>query len=44
MRYSIFVKFNSDEKIFVNGNVITIAFKSKPERNKANRELVAKLA
>jgi uncharacterized protein YggU (UPF0235/DUF167 family) len=44
LRYSIFVKFNSNGKIFVNGNVITIALKSKPERNKANRELIAKLA
>ena len=31
-------------KIFINGNVITIALKSKPERNKANRELITKLA
>ena len=44
MRYSIFVKFDSSEKIQVDGNEITIALKSKPERNKANRELVEKLA
>ncbi|HEY7079484.1 MAG TPA: DUF167 family protein [Nitrososphaeraceae archaeon] len=44
MRYSIFVKFNSTGKIQVDGNEITIALKSKPERNKANRELITKLA
>jgi hypothetical protein len=44
LRYSIFVKFDSSGKIRVDGNEITIALKSKPERNKANRELVEKLA
>ena len=44
MRYSIFVKFDSSGKICVDGDEITIALKSKPERNKANRELVEKLA
>ncbi|HEY7078856.1 MAG TPA: DUF167 domain-containing protein [Nitrososphaeraceae archaeon] len=44
MRYSIFVKFNSSGKIQVDRNEITIALKSKPERNKANRELITKLA
>ena len=44
MRYSIFVKFDSSGKIRVDGNEITIALKSKPERNRANRELVEKLA
>ena len=43
-RYSIFVKFNSSVKIHVEGNEIIIALKSKPERNKANRELIEKLA
>ena len=44
MRYSVFVKFSSGGKIHVDGNEITIALKSKPERNKANRELIEKLA
>ena len=44
LRYSIFVKFNSSGKIHVNCNAITIALKSKPERNKPNRKLVEKLA
>lgn len=44
LRYSIFVKFDSGGKIHVDGNEITVALKSKPERNKANRELIEKLA
>jgi uncharacterized protein YggU (UPF0235/DUF167 family) len=44
LRYSIFVKFDSSGKICIDGNEITIALKSKPERNKASRELVEKLA
>jgi uncharacterized protein YggU (UPF0235/DUF167 family) len=38
LRYSIFVKFDSGGKIHVDGSEIT---KSKPERNKANREKLA---
>jgi uncharacterized protein len=44
LRYSIFVKFNSSGKIHVDGNEISISLKSKPERNKANRELIERLA
>jgi uncharacterized protein YggU (UPF0235/DUF167 family) len=44
LRYNIFVKFDSGRRIHVDGNEITIALKSKPERNKANRELIERLA
>jgi uncharacterized protein YggU (UPF0235/DUF167 family) len=44
LRYTIFVKFNSSGKILHNGNKLTISLKSKSERNKANRELLEKLA
>jgi uncharacterized protein YggU (UPF0235/DUF167 family) len=44
LRYSIFVKFDSSGRIHVDRNEITIALKSKPERNKANRELIERLA
>ena len=44
MRYTVFVKFNPNGKILVNGNEITICLRSKPERGKANRELVDRLA
>lgn len=44
MRYTIFVKFNSSGQIQHNGNELTISLKSKPERNKANRGLLEKLA
>ncbi|MGB0028635.1 MAG: DUF167 domain-containing protein [Nitrososphaeraceae archaeon] len=44
LRYTIFVKFNSSGKIEHIGNELTISLKSKPERNKANRELLEKLA
>ena len=42
-RYTIFVNFNSSGQILHNGNELTISLKSKPERNKANRELLEKL-
>jgi uncharacterized protein YggU (UPF0235/DUF167 family) len=38
------VKFNPVSKIIVYGDQITISLKSKPERGKANRELIQKLA
>ncbi len=38
------MKFNSVSKIIVYGDQITISLKSKPERGKANRELIQKLA
>ena len=44
MKYTIFVKFNSSGKIQVNTNEITIALKYKPERGKANRKMIKKLA
>ncbi|HXV46924.1 MAG TPA: DUF167 domain-containing protein [Nitrososphaera sp.] len=44
MRYSVSVRFSSDGRIEVNGDEISISIKSPPERGKANRELVKKLA
>ncbi len=44
MRYSVYVKFNPTERVEVSGNEITIWLRSKPERGKANRELVERLA
>lgn len=44
MRYSVFVKFSPAGKIIVYGDQITISLRSKPERGKANRELIQKLA
>ena len=45
MKYTIFVKFNSSpSKIQIQENEITISLKSKPERGKANLELIQKLA
>ena len=42
--YTVFVKFDSSGKIQIQGNEITISLKSKPERGKANLELIQKLA
>ena len=44
MRYTVFVKFNPSGKIAVSGNEITIFLRSRPEKGKANKELIAKLA
>ena len=44
MRYSVSVWFGSDGRIDVSGDEITISIESPPERGKANRELVKKLA
>lgn len=44
MHYTVFVKFNLSGKIKVNGNEITICLRSKPERGKANKEMVERLA
>jgi uncharacterized protein YggU (UPF0235/DUF167 family) len=45
LRYTVFVKFNpSAGKIIVNGDQITVSLKSKPQRGKANHELIQKLA
>ena len=43
MRYEIEVKFHKNF-IEVNGNQILLGLTSKPERGKANRELLLKLA
>lgn len=47
MKYTVFVKFSSSDKIQIQGNEITISLKSKLEkleRGKANGELIQKLA
>jgi hypothetical protein len=44
MHYSVSAKFNPTTKILVNGTEITIWLRSKPERGKANRELIERLA
>jgi len=44
LRYTVFVKFNPAGKIIVYGDQITVSLKSKPERGKANRELIERLA
>jgi hypothetical protein len=44
LRYSVSVRFSSDGRLEVNGDEIAISIKSQPERGKANRELVKKLA
>jgi len=44
LQYTVFVKFNPSGKIKVNGNEITICLRSKPERGKANKETVERLA
>jgi uncharacterized protein len=44
VRYSISVRFSADNKLQVSGDEIAISIKSRPERGKANRELVEKLA
>ena len=44
MRYSVSVRFSSDGRIEVSGDEIAVSIKSPPERGKANRELIKKLA
>lgn len=44
MRYSVSVRFSPDGRIEVNGDEIMISIKSPPERGKANRELMKRLA
>ncbi|MCJ7633521.1 DUF167 domain-containing protein [Candidatus Bathyarchaeota archaeon] len=43
MRYEVEVKFHNDF-IEVNGNRILVGLTAKPEKGKANRELIKKLA
>jgi uncharacterized protein (TIGR00251 family) len=38
------VRFNPDGRLEVSGDEISISIKSRPERGKANKELVEKLA
>ncbi len=42
--YHVTVRFSSDGKIAVDGNEITVSIKSRPERGKANTELIKKLS
>ena len=44
MWYSVSVRFSSDGRLEVSGDEIAISIKSEPERGKANRELIRKLA
>jgi uncharacterized protein (TIGR00251 family) len=44
VRYSVSVRFSPDDRLEVNGDEIAISIKSQPERGRANRELVKKLA
>lgn len=44
MRYSVSVRFSSDGRLEVNGDEIAISIKVRPERGRANSELVKKLA
>lgn len=44
MRYFVSVRFSPDGRLVVSGSDISISIKSPPERGKANRELVKKLA
>ena len=43
MRYTVHIDFHK-EYLQVDGNTICIGLTSKPEKGKANRELVSKLA
>lgn len=43
MKYSVLVKFNKDF-VEVEGDKITIGVKARPEKGKANEELVKKIA
>ncbi|NOJ28457.1 MAG: YggU family protein, partial [Nitrososphaera sp.] len=44
MRLYITVRFSSDDKLIVEGDQVSISIKSAPERGKANRELIKRLA
>lgn len=44
MRYHVTVRFSADGRLEVSGDEISVSIKSKPERGKANRELVKRLA
>jgi uncharacterized protein len=38
------VKFNSSERIELDGNEITMSIKSEPKHGKANREMIRKIS
>ncbi|WP_228369282.1 DUF167 domain-containing protein [Candidatus Nitrososphaera gargensis] len=40
----VLVRFSSDDRLEVSDDEIAVSIKSQPERGKANRELVKKLA
>lgn len=44
MQYQVTVRFSADGRLEVAGNEISVSIKSKPERGRANRELVKRLA
>ena len=44
LRYRVSVRFSPDGQVEVNGDEIAVSIKSPPERGRANRELVKKLA
>ena len=43
MRYGVLVKFHRDT-VEVNGSVISVGIKARPEKGRANKELVGKIA
>jgi len=44
VQYSVSVRFSSDGQLEVIGDQIVISIKSQPERGRANKELLKKLA
>jgi hypothetical protein len=44
VRYSVSVRFSSDGRLDVSRGEIAISIKSQPERGRANKELLQKLA
>ena len=44
MQYSVSVRFSSDGQLEVIGDQIAVSIKSQPERGRANKELLKKLA
>ncbi|AIF85134.1 hypothetical protein NTE_03100 [Candidatus Nitrososphaera evergladensis SR1] len=43
-KYRVTVRFSADGRLEVAGDEITVSIKSQPERGRANRELVRRLA
>jgi uncharacterized protein (TIGR00251 family) len=44
LQYRVTVRFSPDGRLDVAGDEISVSIKAKPERGKANRELVERLA